>query len=53
VARQVGASQIMMGTDYPFPWVKAPVDHIINTSGLSDNERRAMLGETATKLLKL
>jgi hypothetical protein len=27
------------------------VDHILNTPGLSDAERRAMLGETASRLL--
>ena len=41
----------MMGTDYPFPWSKAAVDHILNTPGLSDDDQRAMLGETAAKLL--
>jgi aminocarboxymuconate-semialdehyde decarboxylase len=53
LAQQVGASQIMMGTDYPFPWTKVAVDHILNTPGFSDDDRRAMLGETAAKLLKL
>ena len=33
-----GASQIMIGTDYAVPWVKGPVDHILNTPGLSDAE---------------
>ena len=32
----------MMGTDYPFPWTKVSVDHILNTPGLNDDERRAM-----------
>ena len=27
------SSQIMMGTDYPFPWTRTPVDHILNTPG--------------------
>ena len=48
---QVGASQIVMGTDYPFPWTKTSVDHILDTPGLSDAERAAMLGDTAAKLL--
>ena len=39
-----GASQIMIGTDYAVPWVKGPVDHILNTPGLSDGERIAILG---------
>jgi aminocarboxymuconate-semialdehyde decarboxylase len=48
---EVGVSQIVMGTDYPFPWTKAAVDHILNTPGLSDVDRSAMLGRTAEKLL--
>ena len=28
---EVGASQIVMGTDYPFPWTKTAVDHILAT----------------------
>jgi aminocarboxymuconate-semialdehyde decarboxylase len=48
---EVGVSQIVMGTDYPFPWTKTAVDHILDTPGLSDADRVAMLGETAAKLL--
>jgi aminocarboxymuconate-semialdehyde decarboxylase len=47
----VGVSQLMLGSDYPFPWTRTSVDHILNTPGLSDDDRRAMLGETAAKLL--
>jgi len=50
---EVGASQIVMGTDYPFPWTKTSVDHILNTPGLSDAERAGMLGGTAAKLLRI
>src|SRR3984893_9088354 len=28
---EVGASQIVLGTDYPFPWTKTAVDHILAT----------------------
>ena len=28
LAAQVGAGQIVLGSDYPFPWQLAPVDHI-------------------------
>ena len=48
---EVGVSQIVMGTDFPFPWTKTAVDHILDTPGLSDADRVAMLGETAAKLL--
>jgi len=42
-----------MGTDDPFGWTKTSVDHILGTPELSDADRRAMLGETAAKLLRL
>ena len=48
---ETGPGQIVMGTDYPFPWTKTSVDHILGTPGLSDDERVAMLGGTAAKLL--
>ena len=32
---QVGASQIVIGTDYPFPWTKTSVDHILDTPSLT------------------
>lgn len=51
LAAEVGASRLMMGTDYPFPWVDAPVDHVLNTPGLTDAQREAILGGTAAKLL--
>ena len=51
LADQVGAGQIMMGTDYPFPWTHTSVDHILSTPGLSDAEHAAMLGDTAARLL--
>src|SRR6059036_2532979 len=48
---ETGSSQIVIGTDYPFPWTKTSVDHILGTPGLTDDERMAMLGGTAAKLL--
>jgi len=50
---EVGAEHIMIGTDYPFPWVGEPVDHVLTTPGLSDAQREAILGGTAAKLLGL
>jgi len=47
----VGASQIMLGTDFPYPWEDKPVDHVMATPGLSDDERIAILGATAARLL--
>ena len=50
---EVGASQIVMGTDYPYPWVSQPVEHILQTPGLTDAERGALLGDNAARLLGL
>ena len=50
---EVGAQHVLMGTDYPFPWVSDPVGHILKTPGLSDADREAMLGGTAAKLFGL
>ncbi len=51
LAVEVGAGQIMMGTDYPFPWTSTSVDHILTTPGFSDAEKIAMLGGTAAQLM--
>jgi aminocarboxymuconate-semialdehyde decarboxylase len=51
LAAEAGPGQVVMGTDYPFPWTSTSVDHILNTPGLSDAEKVAMLGGTAQKLL--
>jgi aminocarboxymuconate-semialdehyde decarboxylase len=48
---ETGVGQIVMGTDYPYPWTSTSVDHILGTPGLSDADRVAILGETAAKLL--
>jgi aminocarboxymuconate-semialdehyde decarboxylase len=48
---EYGASQIVMGTDDPFPWTSTSVDHILNTPGLSDADRVAMLGGNLSALL--
>jgi aminocarboxymuconate-semialdehyde decarboxylase len=51
LAAEVGLSQLMLGTDYPYPWQDKSVEHIMNTPGLTDDERIAMLSGTAAKLL--
>jgi aminocarboxymuconate-semialdehyde decarboxylase len=50
---ECGASQVVIGTDYAVPWVKDPVDLILDTPTLSDAERIAILGGTAAKLLRM
>ncbi|MEQ1885682.1 MAG: amidohydrolase family protein [Bryobacteraceae bacterium] len=44
---------IMVGTDYPYPWVTDPVDHILNTPGFTNAQKEMMLGGNAARLLKL
>ena len=53
LAAEVGPDRLVVGTDYPFGWTKTAVDHVLNTPGLSDSERAAILGGTAGKLLGL
>jgi len=50
---ECGASQIVMGTDYPYPWTSTAVEHILGTPSLSDAERAAILGDNACKLLRI
>lgn len=49
----VGAGQVMIGTDFGFPWVKDPVGLVLATPELSPADRIAILGGTATRLLRL
>jgi len=49
----VGASQVVVGTDYPTLWNRTPVDRILAVPGLSDEERSAIFGGTLAKLLKI
>jgi len=48
---ETGVGQVVIGTDYPLPWNRVPVDHIMSTPGLSDDDKLAVLGGTAAKLL--
>ena len=50
---EVGAGQVVLGTDYPFPWSVTPVEQVMALRGLSDPDRIAILGGTLSKLLKI
>ncbi len=51
LAIEVGVSQLMLGSDHPYPWQAASVDHILQADGFNDDDRIAMLGGTAARLL--
>jgi aminocarboxymuconate-semialdehyde decarboxylase len=51
---EVGASQVVVGTDYPFDMGHYDVHAVIgNTPGLSDAQREAILGGNAQGLLRV
>jgi aminocarboxymuconate-semialdehyde decarboxylase len=50
---QVGASQVMLGTDHPIPWEEHPVDHVLATTSLTDKQKVAILCGNAAHLFGL
>jgi predicted TIM-barrel fold metal-dependent hydrolase len=50
---QVGISQVVMGSDFPYQWELHPVDRIFACDFLSDDEKVAVLSTTAANLLKI
>jgi predicted TIM-barrel fold metal-dependent hydrolase len=48
---QVGAGQVVLGSDYPYPFQLQPVDHIFASQSLSDDHKADILGRTAARLL--
>ena len=48
---QVGASQVMLGSDYPYIWEMHPADHILATTSLTDKEKIAILGGNAARMM--
>ena len=51
LAAAVGSTQLLVGTDFPYPWTKTQVDLILQTPGFSDADRAAILGGNAATLL--
>jgi aminocarboxymuconate-semialdehyde decarboxylase len=51
LAAEVGASQLVIGTDYPYPWTTTAVDHVLTAPGLGDADKVAILQGTAAALL--
>ena len=49
---EVGVSQIVYGTDYPFPW-PVGIDFILGASFLSDADKEAILGGNLVRLLRI
>lgn len=47
---QVGASQVMLGSDCPYPWELHPADHVLATKSLTDKEKQAILGGNAARV---
>ena len=51
---EAGVSQIVLGTDYPYGMEnRNAIAHVLSASGLSDDDREAILGGTLSRLLKL
>ncbi len=50
---QVGASQVVIGTDHPIPWEEFPVEQVMATKGLNNANRIAILSGNAERLLNL
>ena len=49
----VGASQVVLGTDYAALWNRNPIDGILTIPGLSDEQRIAIFNGTLSRLLKI
>ncbi len=49
---EMGASQIVYGTDMPFPWPDT-LDLILNSPSLSNSQKEAIVGGNLIRLLKI
>ncbi|MFZ1889396.1 MAG: amidohydrolase family protein [Candidatus Binataceae bacterium] len=54
LVRRAGASQVVIGTDYPFDMgVDDPIQRLAAATGLSESERWAIRGDNAARMLNL
>jgi aminocarboxymuconate-semialdehyde decarboxylase len=52
IIREMGASRVILGTDYPFDMgEERPLDVLAGVAGLSDDERRKIKSGNALRLL--
>jgi aminocarboxymuconate-semialdehyde decarboxylase len=51
LAAEVGPRQLVIGTDFPYPWTTTAVDLVLQTPGFSDDDKAAILSGTAATLL--
>jgi aminocarboxymuconate-semialdehyde decarboxylase len=50
--RLFGADRVLLGTDYPYDMAEYdPIGHVLDTDGLDDGTRAALIGGNARKLL--
>jgi predicted TIM-barrel fold metal-dependent hydrolase len=50
---QVGAGQVLLGSDYPYPFQPRPVEHIFASDSLSDDQKADVIGRTAARLMNI
>ena len=53
LAAVVGPRRLMIGTDSPIPWIQNPVEVVLATPGLTNDDKIAILGGTARRMLNI
>lgn len=52
LVEEMGATQVVYGTDIPFPWPET-MHHIVDSPNLSDDEKALILGGNLMRLLRI